>query len=138
LTPLAHLQQNRKDPLFSRSDNRRAWLDADELFQITADGAEQLTNKGRALLNVTIAQYGADILQSPLVIEGYSDTPDAAQRLAMSQTRATLVRNYVQNHFHIDSSSIGSVALENRPPAGIDRGAWNGIAIVILNSPRHR
>ena len=128
----------RKDPVFSRLDNRRAWLHADELFQITADGAEQLTNKGRTLLNVTIAQYGATVLQSPLVIEGYSDTPDAAQRLAMSHARATLVRNYVRNHFQIDSSSIGSVALENRPPAGIAHDDWNGIAIVILNSPRHR
>jgi phospholipid/cholesterol/gamma-HCH transport system substrate-binding protein len=51
-----------KDPLFSAPDNRRAWLRADELFQFTADGVEQLTHKGRTLLNVTIAQYGATIL----------------------------------------------------------------------------
>jgi phospholipid/cholesterol/gamma-HCH transport system substrate-binding protein len=128
----------RKDRLFSRPDNRRAWLQADELFQLTADGAEQLTHKGRTLLNVTVAQYGATILQSPLVIEGYSDATDAAQRLATSRTRAILVRNYVQNHFQLDPSTIGSVALENQPPAGLDRGDWNGIAIVMLNSSRHR
>jgi phospholipid/cholesterol/gamma-HCH transport system substrate-binding protein len=127
----------RKDRTFSRPDNRRAWLHADELFQLTADDAEQLTQKGRTLLNVTVGQYGATILQSPLVIEGYSDTTDAAQRLATSRTRAILVRNYLQSHFQLDPSTIGSVALENRPPVGLDRGDWNGIAIVILSS-RHR
>jgi hypothetical protein len=71
------------------------------------------------------------------VIEGYSDTADAVQRLATSRARAILVRNYVQNHFQLDPTTIGSVALENRPPAGLDRGDWNGIAIVILSS-RHR
>ena len=29
-------------------------------------------------------------------------------------------------------------ALENKPPAGLDRGNWNGIAIVILESSSHR
>jgi phospholipid/cholesterol/gamma-HCH transport system substrate-binding protein len=128
----------RKDRIFSRADNRRAWLHADELFQLTADGTEQITQKGRTLLNVTVAQYGATILQSPLVIEGYSDTADAAQRLATSRTRAILVRNYLQNHFQLDPRTIGSVALENHPPAGLDRADWNGIAIVILNTSRHR
>jgi phospholipid/cholesterol/gamma-HCH transport system substrate-binding protein len=128
----------RKDRTFSRPDNRRAWLRADELFQVTADGAEQLTPEGRTLLNVTVGQYGATILQSPLVIEGYSDTADAAQRLAGSRARAILVRNYLQNHFQLDPSVIGSVALESKPPAGLDRGNWNGIAIVILESSGHR
>jgi phospholipid/cholesterol/gamma-HCH transport system substrate-binding protein len=128
----------RKDRTFARANNRRAWLHADELFQLTADGAEQLTQKGRTLLNVTVAQYGATILQSPLVIEGYSDTADAAQRLATSRTRAILVRNYLQNHFQLDPSTIGSVALENQPPAGLDRGDWNGIAIVIVDASGHR
>jgi phospholipid/cholesterol/gamma-HCH transport system substrate-binding protein len=127
----------RKDHLFSAPDNRRAWLRADEVFQLTADGAEQLTYTGRTLLNVAVAQYGAAILQSPVVIEGYSDTADAAQRLATSRTRAILVRNYVQSHFQLEPTTIGSVALENQPPAGLDRADWNGVAIVILSS-RHR
>jgi phospholipid/cholesterol/gamma-HCH transport system substrate-binding protein len=124
----------RKDRTFARPDNRRAWLHADELFQLAADGTEHLTPKGRTLLNVTVGEYGATILQSPLVIEGYCDTADAEQRLATSRTRAILVRNYLQNHFQLDPSTIGSVALENQPPAGLDRGDWNGIAIVVLSS----
>ena len=38
----------------------------------------------------------------------------------------------------LDPSTIGSVALENHPPGGLDRGDWNGIAIVILDPSRHR
>jgi phospholipid/cholesterol/gamma-HCH transport system substrate-binding protein len=127
----------RKDRTFSRPDNRRAWLQAAELFQVTADGSEQLTQKGRTLLNVTVGQYGESIFQSPLVIEGYSDTTDEGQRLATSRARALLVRHYLQNHFQLEPSSIGSVALENQPPLGLDRRDWNGVAIVIL-SPPHR
>jgi phospholipid/cholesterol/gamma-HCH transport system substrate-binding protein len=128
----------RKDRTFSRGDNRRVWLRADELFQLTTDGAEQLTRNGKTLLNATVGQYGATILESPLVIEGYSDTADTAQRLATSRLRGILVRNYLQNHFQLDPRVIGSVALENRPPTGLDRGNWNGIAIVILESSGHR
>jgi phospholipid/cholesterol/gamma-HCH transport system substrate-binding protein len=131
-------EQYRKNRFFSAPDNDRAWLRADELFQLTPDGVEQLTHNGRALLNATVAQYGAAILQSPLVIEGYSDTADAVRRLATSRARAILVRNYVQNHFQLDPTTIGSVALENRPPAGLDRADWNGVAIVIFKSSRHR
>lgn len=126
----------RKDRTFSRSDNRRAWLQAAELFQPTADGAEQLTEKGRTLLNVTVGHYGSSMIQSPLVVEGYSDTTDTAQRLATSRIRAILVRNYLQNHFQLNPSNIGSVALENQPPTGLDRIDWNGVAIVILDASR--
>jgi hypothetical protein len=44
------------------------------------------------------------------------------------------VRNYLQNHFQLDPSAIGSIALESQPPTGLDRGDWNGIAIVIVSS----
>jgi hypothetical protein len=43
-----------------------------------------------------------------------------------------------QPHFQLEPTTIGSVALENRPPVGFDRVDWNGIAIVILKSSRHR
>jgi hypothetical protein len=74
----------------------------------------------------------------PGCYRGYSDTADAAQRLATSRARAILVRDYVQNHFQLDPTTIGSVALKNRPLAGLDRNDWNGIAIVILRSSRYR
>lgn len=128
----------RKDRTFSRPDQRRDWLHADELFQVTADGAEQLMQKERALLNVTVGQYGASILESPLVVEGYSDTADVAQRLATSRTRAILICNYLKNHFQLDPSTIGSVALENRPPSGLDRSDWNGVAIVVVHPAGRR
>jgi phospholipid/cholesterol/gamma-HCH transport system substrate-binding protein len=128
----------RKDPLFSAADNRRAWLSANQLFQLGLGGVEELTRNGKALLDATVAQYGARILQSPLVIEGYSDSAEAAERLATSRTRSIFVRNYVRSHFQLEAAMIGSVALENRPPAGLDRASWNGIAIVILGSSRHR
>jgi hypothetical protein len=46
------------------------------------------------------------------------------------------VRNYVQTRFQLDPNNLGAVALENRPPERLDRSAWNGIAIVILQAKR--
>jgi hypothetical protein len=84
------------------------------------------------------------VVSDSRVVEGLCSTrqpltaADAAERLATSRARSILVRNYIQNHFQLDPTAIGAVALENRPPAGLDRPYWNGIAIVILTSYRRR
>jgi phospholipid/cholesterol/gamma-HCH transport system substrate-binding protein len=128
----------RKNRLFTAADNPRAWLRAEELFQIAAAGGEQLTTGGKALLNATLAKYGATVLESPLIIEGYSDSADGGDRLMTSRARAILVQNYVRFHLQLDPTTIGSVPLENQPPSGLDRAHWNGVALVILKSPLRR
>jgi hypothetical protein len=47
-----------------------------------------------------------------------------------------LVRNYVQARFQLDPNNVGAAALENRPPNGVDRSVWSGVAIVRLKSKR--
>jgi phospholipid/cholesterol/gamma-HCH transport system substrate-binding protein len=128
----------RKDPFFSARDNRRAWLRAADLFHDSSGGAEELTKAGEGLLDATLSQYGAEIVQSPVVVEGYSDSPSNAERLAVSRARSIAVRNYVRSHLNLDPTNIGSVALENQTPTGLDRASWDGIAIVILKSSRRR
>jgi hypothetical protein len=80
--------------------------------------------------------YGERILDSPVIVEGYSDGDEVNERLAASRHRAILVRNYLQSHFSLDTSSVGTVALENHPPAGSSRTSWNGVAIVLLKVKR--
>jgi phospholipid/cholesterol/gamma-HCH transport system substrate-binding protein len=66
------------------------------------------------------------------VIEGYSDGADAGEQLARSRARAILVRNYLQNHFQLDASHLGVVAMKNSPPSGMDHPVWDGICVVIV------
>jgi outer membrane protein OmpA-like peptidoglycan-associated protein len=128
--------QYRKDRLFGVQNSDRAWLPADELFRSDSRGTEELTAGGRSALNGALANYGERILQTPIVVEGYSDSDNVGERLAVSRLRAILVRNYVESHFHLDSGKVGAVALANRPPEGSAHATWNGIVIVLPKEKR--
>jgi phospholipid/cholesterol/gamma-HCH transport system substrate-binding protein len=131
---LAHItpDEYRKDRLFSSPTNRRAWLSADQLFQRAPDGNDQLTEAGRALLDETLSQYGDAIVECPIIVEGYSDGGALADRLSISRDRSILVRTYILNHFHFNAGNLGSIAMEDRPPSGLDHSTWNGVAVVVL------
>jgi phospholipid/cholesterol/gamma-HCH transport system substrate-binding protein len=124
----------RKDPLFAAQNTDRAWLPADQLFHPDATGAEELTSHGRSALNAALGNYGQRIFQGPVVVEGYSDCEIVSDRLAVSRSRAILVRNYLQSHFHLDTGKLGAVALENRPPDRSAHESWNGVAIALLKT----
>jgi phospholipid/cholesterol/gamma-HCH transport system substrate-binding protein len=131
---IAHIDpaKYRKDALFTRSSNYRAWLPAGELFQRDPNGLDQLTVQGRALLNSTVAQYGDSIVESPIVIEGYAAGGNGADQLSSSRNRAILVRQYLQMHFQLDPGNLGAVPMRNAPPTGLDHPTWDGICIVVL------
>ena len=122
----------RKDRFFAEQSTDRAWLPADQLFHRNSDGEEALTSQGRSALNAELARYGERILTSPVIVEGYSNGDEVNDRLAASLHRAILVRNYLQGRFQLDTSRVGTVALENRPPEGSSHTNWNGVVIVLL------
>jgi phospholipid/cholesterol/gamma-HCH transport system substrate-binding protein len=124
----------RKDPIFAAQNTDRAWLPADQLFHPDSHSVEELTSQGRSALSTTFGNYGQRIFQGPVVVEGYSDSEIVSDRLAVSRTRALLVRNYLQSHFHLDTGRLGAVALENRTPDRSAHTSWNGVAIVLLKA----
>jgi phospholipid/cholesterol/gamma-HCH transport system substrate-binding protein len=126
----------RKDRSFAAPNSDRAWLRADRLFHLNSHGVEELTSQGRSALNSALSSYGERILESPIIVEGYSDSDAVSDRLALSRHRAILVRSYLQGHFALDSAKVGALALENRPPDGSDHSTWNGVAIVLLKVKR--
>jgi phospholipid/cholesterol/gamma-HCH transport system substrate-binding protein len=126
----------RKDRLFAAQNTDRAWLPAEQLFQQNSNGEEELTSEGRSVLNSALASYGERILDTPVIVEGYSDGDEVNDRLAASLHRAVLVRNYLQGRFSLDTSRLGTVALENRPPEGSPHTSWNGVGIVLLKVKR--
>jgi phospholipid/cholesterol/gamma-HCH transport system substrate-binding protein len=122
----------RNERVFVAKGNERVWLAADELFQRDSSGTECLSPAGVSLLQRVVSQYGAKVLESAIVIEGYSNAPEASARLTSSQNRSLVVRNRLQNTFQLDPETIGSVALENTPPKDAGRTTWDGVAIVIV------
>ena len=124
----------RKNPLFTAQNNDRAWLSADQLFRGGARGQEELTTHGKSVLNAALAAYGGRLFQSPIIVEGYSDSDDGGGRATVSRLRSMLVRDYLQSHYHLDSNNLGTVFLEDRPPDGSGHTQWNGVAIVLLRA----
>jgi outer membrane protein OmpA-like peptidoglycan-associated protein len=123
--------QYRKDRAFTDPENRRVWFAAPELFRRGSNG-EELSAKGMALLNAALTQNGDPIIESPIVIEGYSNGDAPADELRFSRSRAMLVRQYLQGRFQIDPRNMGVVPLKNLPPKGMERAAWDGICIVVV------
>jgi phospholipid/cholesterol/gamma-HCH transport system substrate-binding protein len=131
---LAHLspEMYRKDHLFTSPANRREWLAGSQLFEVDTHGTEHLTSQGQKLVDGAVMQLGDAIIGRPMVIEGYSGGDDAAEQLALSESRALSVRAYLESRFHLDPGHIGTVSLSNSPPPGLGRPSWNGVCIVAL------
>ena len=125
-------EQYRRDRAFISRTNHRAWLPGSELFQNGSNGEEELSAKGKALLNATLKDYGESIIESPIVIEGYSNGAVSADQLRCSRSRAMLVRQYLQTHFQLDASNLGVVPMKNAPPNGMEHATWDGVCIVVL------
>ena len=122
----------RHDRVFTSRTNRRAWLSGSDLFQNGSNGQEELSARGKEVLDATLAEYGDSVVESPIVIEGYWNGASPADQLRISRSRAILVRQYLQTHFQLDNSILGAVAMKNLPPKGMERTKWDGICIVIL------
>src|SRR5262249_38075619 len=97
-------------------------------FETSWTGDEQLSTRGKALLDGSLTHNGDPLTSSPIVVEGYS-TADV-----LARSRAIVVRQYLQTRFKIDPRSIGVVPLKNSPPKGFGRSTWDGICVVVLKA----
>ncbi len=122
----------RKDRLIANPQNTRVWLSASQMFEMGANGTEQLSSEGKSLLDSAAASHGDSFIERPIVVEGYWSGPIASEELARSHSRAILVRRYLLDHLLLDASHVGVVALRNHPPAGLDHASWDGICVVVV------
>jgi phospholipid/cholesterol/gamma-HCH transport system substrate-binding protein len=129
-------EEYRRDRLFASTGNYRAWLSASELFAMDNNNVETLSPKGKQLLDNSVAQYGESLFGSPLVIEGYSNASDPAQQIALSYSRAIMVRHYLEIRFHLDTKNVGVISLRDVPPSGLGHNQWDGICMVVPNGRR--
>jgi phospholipid/cholesterol/gamma-HCH transport system substrate-binding protein len=122
----------RQDRIFTSRANQRVWLPGPDLFQRAVNGAEELSAKGKDVLDATFAQYGDAMLERPVVVEGYASGA-AGKQLRLSRSRALVVRQYMATRIQIDIKNLGIVPLKDTPPTGLGRTKWDGICLVVLN-----
>ncbi len=113
----------------------RIWLSADVLFAGGADGdgAEQLTDDGKARLDSAMSQFLKYPQTSPLIVEGYSEQATEDARYLQSRERASVVRDYLVPRFHLDADRVGEMPLGSDAagsPAG--NNTWRGVALTMF------
>jgi phospholipid/cholesterol/gamma-HCH transport system substrate-binding protein len=122
----------RKDKVFIKPENARAWVPASDLFQRAANGNEALSSAGERFLDAKLAEYGNAVVEKPIVVEGYSNSPDVDEQLSDSRQRAILVRQYLFIHYALDLTKVGIVSMKDSPPPGFGHASWNGVCLVIV------
>ena len=124
-------QDYRRNRLLVNSHDHRSWLPANHLFQREPDGSEVLTSEGRKAIDSAIAEFGDSVFRYPVVVEGYADSADPADQLALSYVRAQLVRVYLQARFPFEAKRLGVMPLSAIPPPGLGRESWSGVCLLV-------
>jgi len=124
--------QYRDDKEFTNPKSLRLWVSAERIFRQGSNGQEELSEAGKAFLDGALSQYGASILDDPMVVEGYASGGSVSQNVDRSRERAVAVRLYICERFHLDTLGVGAVALDDRAPDGTGKASWDGISVVLL------
>jgi hypothetical protein len=123
----------RRDKVFASPRNPRVWIEAAEIFEPKQGESEMLSRAGQLRLDAAVADLGERVIGGAVVVEGYAMAGAPGDRLALSRSRAILVRNYLHTRFRLDNQNIGTVPLGGVPPSATHKESWNGICIVLLS-----
>jgi phospholipid/cholesterol/gamma-HCH transport system substrate-binding protein len=128
-------EKYRQDKVFANPKNPRVWIDAAELFEAKQNESEGISRAGKLRIDAAMAELGDHVISTGIVVEGYAVPGEQGDPLAVSRTRAILVRNYLHAHFQLDNQNLGAVPLRGIPPPSTHRSSWNGVCIVLLSRP---
>ena len=114
----------------------RVWIDAQGLFHTAAEGTEELSDAGRQRLDSAMSDFLRYPRNSPLIVEGYASDGQRADQYRRSDTRASLVRDYLVDVFGRVASLTGTMPI-GAEAAGSPQGdgTWNGVALTLLVRP---
>ena len=132
---LAELTPSKYDSSkFVRKARARVWIPGAGLFIRDSDGAQELTDTGRSILDQYMSELVPFLPNNPIVIEGYSESGMPNQRYLESRQRASDVREYLESRFHLKSELVGIIPLGERPPAESGKSRWDGICLALVIS----
>ena len=119
---------------FVKHPSQRIWLPADGLFTTSPKGSQQLSTEGRSALDRAVSEIGEELPNNPIMVEGYASTGSSAPQYAAPLERATDVKQYLESRYHLKPDLIGTIPLEDKPPAGSGRNSWDGICLALIVS----
>lgn len=111
----------------------RTWLSADGLFDTegAARGNERLTDAGKVRVDAAIAPSLEHVASGIVMVEGYAQVGLRDQQYLQSMARASIVREYLIDRFHLDPQATGAMPLGAESIDGPQR-AWDGVALVVI------
>lgn len=121
---------------FVKKPRARVWVPAEGLFKTGANGSQQLTDEGKAILDKAMSGLTPYLPNNPVVVEGYSTSGAPDQQYLASRQRALAARAYLQQHFHLDPKLVGVMPFGAHPPKGTGRGTWDGVCLVLVESKK--
>jgi phospholipid/cholesterol/gamma-HCH transport system substrate-binding protein len=129
LTP----DEYRNNRLFNDQRDKRFWLGADSFTQ-DANGTEILSGQGQIQVDQIVGTEGDAIMEVPIMIEGYSTELVPYQRVLLSSARSAAVAHYLEKRFKLQSSNLGMISLDAKPPKASGKDLWNGACMVFLSN----
>jgi phospholipid/cholesterol/gamma-HCH transport system substrate-binding protein len=127
LTP----DQYRGNRFFNNQRDKRSWLGADSFTQ-DANGTSILSAEGQIQVDQIVGTEGDAIMQLPIMIEGYSTDPLPYNQILLSNAHSAAVAHYLERRFKVQSSNLGTISLDAKPPQSSGKDLWNGACIVFL------
>jgi phospholipid/cholesterol/gamma-HCH transport system substrate-binding protein len=110
----------------------KIWIAADVLFARDHNGTERLTDAGKRRLDSAMGDLVRYPRDSPLVVEGYSQTAQGGAAYLASTEQATMVRDYLRDRFPRKTTLLDSIAMGGQAvgsPSGDSR--WEGVALAL-------
>jgi phospholipid/cholesterol/gamma-HCH transport system substrate-binding protein len=108
----------------------RVWLETPVLFEFDPEtDRERLSEAGKARLDSAIEPFLDRLIDTILVVEGYSRLSTHEERYLQSLDRATMAREYLIGRFHLDAQSVAAMPLENESPGSPAGKPWDGIGL---------
>jgi phospholipid/cholesterol/gamma-HCH transport system substrate-binding protein len=117
---------------FNDRIDKRFWL-AEDSFTQDANGTDVLSGQGKIQIDQLVGAEGDAIMELSIMIEGYSTDPVPYKQILLSSAHSAAVAHYMETRFKLQSSNLGTISLDAKPPHDSGKVVWNGASIVFLN-----
>jgi len=112
----------------------RVWLSSPVLFEPDPEHpeSERLTSDGKARLDSAMGAFIDRLPGGVLMVEGYEQQGTKDEQYVRSRARASSVRNYLIDRFHLNAQATGVMPLGKESAGSPDGTPWTGVALAVF------
>jgi len=112
----------------------RVWLSSPVLFEADPEHpeSERLTPDGKARLDSAMGTFIDRLPGGVLMVEGYEQQGTKDEQYVRSRARASSVRNYLIDRFHLNAQATGVMPLGKESAGSPDGTPWTGVALAVF------